>query len=299
MAKRVLVTGASGFLGSHLCSRLAAKGVKVVAFVQKKQSAPKGTVAFEGDLLDAQSLSEAATGCNVVFHLAGQSTPRVAEENPKADFDANVLGTLNALSAAESAGAKAFVFTSSSFVYGNANGKKPLAETSECKPAKVYGLDKLAAEEHCRLFARKGKMRVAIARLFNVYGPGQKGRVVSDLIEKARAKDGKKTFEVLGNCADWRDMLYVDDAVSALVLLAQKGKSGEAYNVASGKAVEIKALAEMIARAAKTGKKPACAKFDMKTAFGMSASVSKIKRLGWRPKVALGAGLTKCVEGLR
>ncbi|MFA6048890.1 MAG: NAD(P)-dependent oxidoreductase [Candidatus Micrarchaeia archaeon] len=299
MAKRVLVTGASGFLGSHLCGRLAAQGVKVVAFVQKKQSAPKKATAFEGDILTPDDLLRAAKGCDVVFHLAGQSTPRVAEENPALDFDANVLGTLNALSAAEKCGAKSFVFTSSSFVYGNAEGKKPLKETAECKPAKIYGLDKLAAEEHCRLFARKGKMRVAIARLFNVYGPGQKGRVVSDLIGKARAEDGKKTFEVLGNCADWRDMLFVDDAVGALVLLAQKGKSGEAYNVASGKAVEIKALAEKIAKVSKAGKNPACAKFDRTSAFGMAASVSKIRRLGWAPKIPLEKGLEKCVEGLR
>ncbi len=325
--KRVLVTGACGFLGSRLCKVLAEKGVKVVAFIaNRKSNATKAfgsldcklrkeicktfavynshekrelpfAECFDGDILKPEDLEKALRGCDAVYHLAAQSAPKVSEENEKEDFEINVVGTRNALEAAQKAGCKVFVFTSSSYVYGD-NGKTPVTEHSKLAPAKVYGKHKLAAEECCRAFAKKGKMRVVIARLFNAYGPGQKGRVVPDLIGKAIAAKGD-SFEVLGNCADFRDLLFVDDALRALVLLAEKGENNSAYNVASGTVVEIKGLAEMIANAVGNGKKPLCSKFDEKTAYGAVADVSKLKALGWRPEVSLEEGLEKCVQDAR
>ncbi|MFQ5406132.1 MAG: NAD-dependent epimerase/dehydratase family protein [Candidatus Micrarchaeia archaeon] len=292
--QKVLVTGAGGFLGTHLCAKLASQGMQVTAFVQKNQSAPLNTTAFEGDVLNLQDLEKAMQGVDAVFHLAGQTTPKKAQENPQEDFKINVQGTKNALEAAEKNSVDTFLFTSTSYVYGF-HGKTPLKESLECSPDKEYGKSKLAAEKLCRLFAQEGKInRAVISRLFNVYGPGQKGRVIPDLIQKARTTQGN-SFEVLGNCADFRDFLYVDDAVDALVLLAQKGQNGESYNVANGKSIEVKELAEKIAQATNTSKLPSCAKYDPATSRGMNANNTKLRQLGWSPSTHLEEGLKKCL----
>jgi len=289
--ERVLVTGGAGFIGTALCRRLVKEGAVVVNLGQCACEV-EGVENVAGDIRKIDELKRAARGCKFVFHLAAKSTPSDAGKDLKEGFEVNVLGTINALEAAREAGAR-LVFPSSMYAYGNY--KKTFKESDELKPEHLYGAEKMMGEEYCRQYAKSGS-ETAIVRFANIYGPGQRGRVIPDLI--GRALGPGKELEVRGNAADRRDFVFVDDAIGALLIVAKRGKSGEAYNVGSGKAVEVRKLAEIILEKTGQEKKIVC-RYEKKTAMGAALDNSKLKRLGWKPKVPLEKGIEKCVEEIR
>lgn len=278
MAKeRVLITGCNGFLGSALRVGLEGQGHKVTGF---SNSRPAEIV---GDLRSYADVERAVAGADRVFHLGGISSALDSDKNPIADFEINALGTFNVLRAAQKARVQKVVFTSSAYVYGKPE-KLPIKETAQLKPTSYYGQSKLVAEEYCRYFSRKG-VDVSIARIFNAFGKGQENRVIPDLISRMSLPDG--TFTLKGNSADSRDFLSVSQVVDALILLGNSGKSGEAYNVGSGKETQMKELAELIrdafARTNSGFKKQIRHNFDARTSQRNQADVSKLKALGFRP----------------
>ncbi|MEK6954522.1 MAG: NAD-dependent epimerase/dehydratase family protein [Candidatus Micrarchaeota archaeon] len=276
MAK-VLVTGGRGFIGSHLSKFLEGKGHDVSIF--SKRDGKGG-----GDIADYDSVLKATSGIDWVFHLAGVSSVSKTGEGSDEIFKSNIAGTHNVLLACHQNKVERVVFASSSYVYGKPQSI-PVSEKSALAPRTLYGLSKLVGEEYCRYYSRIG-LQTIIARLFNAFGEGQTGRVVPDFI--LRYKKSKSPVEILGNSADSRDFLSIDQACLALLLLAEKGKSGEAYNVGSGVETRILDLAKLIAQEMGSKndalRKDLNYEYDEGSALRMFADIGKLKALGFTPK---------------
>ena len=245
-----MVTGGTGFIGTHLVERLAAEGTNVIALDNfKRSSAEKlaetarhsGRVRLvEGDVRDYAELTAAMAGCEVVFHLAAQSNVMGAVDDPDYSITTNVLGTYNVLRAAAAVGARRLVFTSSREVYGDPK-QLPVAEDHPLLAKNAYGASKVAGEAYCRSFAASHRLDIAVLRLANVYGAGDSGRVIPLWISAARAN---RDLSVYGG-DQVIDFLWVGTAVEALLHAARHGVI-EPTNIGSGRGTQIMDLAARI-----------------------------------------------------
>ncbi len=285
---KVLVTGGTGFIGANLVRKLLERGDEIASLAPIRSDGLGSITQIEGSILDSEVINDAVAGKDLVFHLAANSFVGKADEDLLADFEVNVRGTYAIASACQKHGAK-MVFSSTSMVYGNGG---PFAENSACSPLSTYAFHKLLAEQCCNQLA-KGGLEVAIARLSNTYGPGQKNRVISDLFEKLSSND---VLEIRGNSADTRDFLFIDDAIGALLLLAKKGTG--TYNAGNSSGIGIRELAKKIMQA--VGKTvPTKESYDPQTATSYVIDNAKISALGWKPKTGLAEGLEIIAKGNR
>lgn len=234
---RVLVTGASGFVGTHLIKELTDNGHKVIPVVEPGEQFPNGHPC---DIRDEDALAAIVrnTRPDAAIHLAGISYVPTAWEKPKLVIDVNFYGTINLLESFRlfSDKARILVITSSE-VYGRDGGDEHVTEESPLRPNSLYGVTKVSADQATRLFADKYGMHTMTARPENHTGPGQSPRFVtssfaSQLARKAADND-HSPMEV-GNLESMRDFTDVRDVVRAYRLLIEKGKKGHAYNIASG-----------------------------------------------------------------
>lgn len=250
---RALVTGASGFIGTHLLAALRVGGWDVTPGGGPRDG--EGFVPL--DLADAQSLRAGLDIAkpDVVFHFAGQPAVPESVARPWETYDVNALGTARLLQAIREyalAGDKAprVVFASSADVYGHRTREElPLRETLAPNPINPYAASKAAAEAILLGEAHAYGLDVVIARTFNNIGPGQSEQfvVASFAAQLARAANGGPRIMEVGNLDASRDFLDVRDGVSAYIALARDGIAGEIYNVCSGSAVAIKdVLRELI-----------------------------------------------------
>lgn len=302
---RVVVTGAAGFIGSHLTDRLLAEGHEVTgidAFVDYyprpvKEENLRGARAarerftlVEGALQDLalEPLLEGA----LVYHLAAQAGVRASWG---VEFDRytghNVLATQRLLEAAVRAGVPRLVYASSSSVYGDCESL-PLREDSPCRPVSPYGVTKLAAEHLCRLYARNMALPVVSLRYFTVYGPRQRPDMAFHRFLKA-AREGRP-LTVYGDGAQTRDFTYVDDILAATRAAAESGRPGMAYNVGGGERVSIADVLRLVEDV--TGRRLEIRreeeqKGDMRDTFADTAAARR--DLGFRPTVPLREGLAR------
>jgi UDP-glucose 4-epimerase len=242
--KRTLVTGGAGFIGSHLARELLERGHEVVVLDNlhrgSADSVPFGARLIEGDIRDPSSVAGAMAGCETVFHLAAQSNVLGAVRDVDYSFGTNVVGTFEVLKLAASAGVAKLVFASSREVYG----EQAVVPVPECAPLTArnpYGASKVAAEAYCRTWSTLAPLDVSILRLANVYGPGDKGRVIPLWLEHAARGEDLVVYggrQVL-------DLVHVDTVVEALLVAAQRPLDGP-VNVGSGKGTPLLALADRI-----------------------------------------------------
>lgn len=235
---RVLITGASGFIGRHLVTYLSQRGVDVRTLSRRPQPWPDHVVA---NVLE--DFSNQANGCECIVHLAGLSDASASYERPVEFARVNVLGTLNALEAARRSNA-AFVLASSQRVYRPAT--RPISEDGVLAPVDPYGQSKLQAEQWTELYARLFGVPATILRLFSVYGPGQApgqaSGVVSILLRNAR--EGKP---LRVRARQVRDFIDVRDVVRAIDLAIRRRPERVAiYNVGTGRPTPISELGELI-----------------------------------------------------
>jgi len=303
---RVLVTGVAGFIGSHLADRLVGQGSEVVGldnfsngFKENLSALVKNKrfTLIKGDILNLSDVKKALKDADVIFHMAAQSSVPKSTENPVRDFRINVQGTLNVLDGARKADVKKVVFASSSTVYGEAS-VLPTHEDCPLLPISNYGAGKAAAEVYCSSYSSLYKMKIASLRYYNIFGPRARKGVMFDLLQKLQ-KNSKK-LEVLGTGGQAKDYLYIDDAIAATLLVAGEGKrSGEAYNVGFGESYDVKQLlAKMFKVLGLAGKtKPFYTGFSWHGDVQKTqADITKIKKLGFKPKVRFDEGLKKFVE---
>ncbi|SDY16661.1 UDP-glucose 4-epimerase [Evansella caseinilytica] len=253
--KTALVTGGSGFVGSHLVEELLRLHVQVICLdnfssgkwenIRRFQDDPRLTVV-EADITNFEEISSWFENIDVVFHQA-VSKNTVCMKNPRLDLKTNAEGTFNVLEAARIHGVKKFVHASTGSVYGEPV-YFPENESHPTNPVSFYGTSKLAAEKYCTVFGHLYGMDISILRYFHVYGPRQEdnddGGVVSIFIRRVLNNLPPVIF---GDGSQLRSFTYVKDVVKSNILAASNPAArGEVYNCASGIKVTIQELAELI-----------------------------------------------------
>ncbi len=274
----VLVTGGSGFIGSHLIERLTELGHSVVVFDSRKP-AHKDVAFVSGDIRDRDSVFRAISGVDVVFHLAAIADAR--STNDDLLYETNFIGSKNVFEAASSVGAKV-VFASTCAVYGN--GDIPAREESPCKPASQYGKSKLRAEK----IVPEGSF---IARLFNVYGPNSRS-VVTEFCKKAPEYEDVIVF---GTGNRTRDYIYIDDVIDALILGVEHDGI---YNVGTDKehtAMNILDIIKNITGVQAHIKHTSDPPNDI---IRSRADTTKLMGLGWKPRVELRDGIRRVLDSV-
>ena len=252
---RVLVTGGSGFIGSHLVETLLERGEDVVVLDNLKRASVRGSTGnlpaerltfVHGDIRNFDTVAGAVAGCQTVYHLAAQSNVMGAVSDPEYSFTTNVAGTFNVFRAAAAGKARRVVFTSSREAYGEAD-VLPIGEDRPLLPKSAYGASKMAGEAYARAFAASSGMAIEIVRLSNVYGPGDSGRVIPLWLDAAQ--EGRD-LEVYGG-EQLLDFLWVGTAVQALIAAGERGFRGPT-NIGSGKGTQILDLARRIVEVTKS-----------------------------------------------
>jgi nucleoside-diphosphate-sugar epimerase len=294
----VFVTGATGFLGSHLVERLVHRGAAISVLARGRldriaREMPRLNVV-RGDLGHAFSITDAST----IFHLAAQSHVGHALDDPGQTFETNTAGTITVLEAVRrSPSVENLVFVSTAHVYGTPR-YVPIDEEHPVHAQEPYAASKLAAEAFISAYSSAYGIPTAIARLFNTYGPRQHPDfVVPSIIRQALTTDSL----TMGNLTPTRDFTYVDDVINALLRLAEAGEG--VYNVASGVEVSIEALvthvAQILGKRITVASQRARRRSTDTEIDRMWADISRIKALGWQPCVGLHDGLTRTIEWWR
>jgi len=309
-AKRALVTGGAGCVGSNLVVELLRRGWQVRAlddFSAGKHEHLKGIPSDrfelrEGDIRNLQVCEQACRDMEYVFHQAAIRSVSRSMDDPQATNEVNVRGTLNMLQAAQKAGVRRFVYASSSSVYGDAT-QLPQEETQRPQPVSPYAVSKLAGENYCLSFAKTMKLETVSLRYFNVYGPNQDPESkYSLLIPAFLAQAGRgEPFEIHGDGLQARDFSFVGDVVGANLLAAQAPNvSGEVFNVAGGKSISVLDVAQAIVNI--IGKDPGKRHTDRRPGDVRTtwASIERARKLlGFQPSVDFEEGLRRSVEYFR
>ena len=305
-AKKWVVTGGAGFIGSHIIKELVSRGQEVRAVddfstgsLANLSSVQQKIKIVSADICNFSALLKAFQGADYVLHHAALvSVPRSVEE-PQLTWQINVSGTLNVLEAARQAGVKRVVFASSCCVYGTSS--KPCKETSPKRPGSPYALSKQIGEELCRFYTQMYGLETVCLCYFNVYGAGQNpngayAAVIAQFLQ--RALNGEPV-RIDGTGRQSRDFIAVEDVAQANILAARKGVPGETYNVACGKSYSLLALLRLIEQTThqKLARTFAPSRAgDVRTS---SADISKISRLGFTPRVTLKTGISHLWRSLK
>ena len=284
----ILVTGGTGFIGGHLANKLKELGHKVVICDLCAKSPD-----YAYDISNYNNLLRIKDDIDVIYHIAAQTSGYIGLVEPERDVDCNMKGTLNICRFAKERGVKKVIYTSSMAVYGEGDFFK---ETDEINPISHYGVSKLCGELYLKQYKQYG-IDYTIFRLFNVYGYGQdmenlnQGMVSIYLAQSLKSK----TVEVKGSFDRYRDFVYIDDVVSALVLGLESKTNGEIYNVATKRKTTVGELLDLIFEAHDDSDS-----FEAKNIGqydgdqdGNTGDNSKLKELGWKPTMGLEDGIKK------
>ncbi len=285
---RVSVTGANGFLGSHLLASLrqTIAGAELTGVVRSDPARPVPGVTYTDSLV----------ATDLLFHLAGSPGVDASLRDPWHDLASNAGLTLRMLEAVRAGTATTFVLCSSCAVYGAVEG--PAHEDQPLQPISPYGVSKLAAENYTRVYHRLHGVDGRVARISNPYGPGQRKLAIHDLA--SRALRGPP-LRLRGDGQEIRDFIHVEDAARALITIGLRGKPGGVYNVGSGQAVTLRAVAMHVAEAA--GLPAGAIESDGRAETGKVAvfypSVERLAGLGFEASRPLASGIRETVEWLR
>ncbi len=288
--KTILVTGGAGFIGSHLCEALLARGylVRVLdsLIYGKREWVPAAAEFLQGDIRDPQDCARATAGVEGVIHCAAMSRSGPSQDHLDFCTQTNIAGTQNMLLAARHAGVKRFIYSGSSTCYGSL--PPPHHEDAAPQFLNIYALTKQAGEQYALLFDRSFDLPCVVLRYFSVYGPRQPETGAYALvlgIFLRRAADGLP-LEIHGDGSQRRDFVHVRDVVRAQIAALESDARDAVFNVGSGANISVQELADMISP---SQRHVAARKDDSNATL---ADISKIKiALGWSPQVAFADGL--------
>jgi len=308
--KKVLVTGAGGFIASHLVERLIAEGAKVRAFVRYNSRGDVGLLRMvpveaysqlevvAGDLRDVEAVREAMRDIDTVFHLGALIAIPYSYVHPREVIETNVMGTLNVLMSARELGTWRVIHTSTSEVYGTAR-YVPIDENHPLQGQSPYSASKIGADRIAESFYRSFDVPVVTLRPFNTYGPRQSARaVIPTIISQSLTRDEVK----LGSLEPSRDFTFVEDTVEGFLRVASAdGVLGEEINLGNDNTIRIGDLVEkifgIIGRTPQVIVDAQRVRPDKSEVMKLWASNKKAKELiGWEPRVSLDEGLRRTVE---
>lgn len=311
---KTLVTGADGFIGSHLVEQLLQRGCRVRAFVfynsfnswgwldTLPESVLQQIDIFAGDIRDPNGVLEAMTGCDVVFHLAALIAIPFSYHSPDSYVDTNIKGTLNILQAAKRLGTERLLVTSTSEVYGTAQ-YAPIDEKHPFQGQSPYSATKIGADRLAESFYRSFNTPVVIVRPFNTYGPRQSARAVIPTVI-TQLLSGHTELH-LGNLSPTRDFNYVLDTVEGFIALAEADTAvGKEINIATGKEYSIEAVAQKLvttinpeARIVTDEQRLRPEASEVFRLMGDNTLMSTLTP--WRPKHDIEAGLHETINWFR
>jgi UDP-glucose 4-epimerase len=305
---KILVTGGAGFIGSHLCERLALEGNDVVCVdnlddyyspnVKKANiSGIKGQFKLlKADIRDATKLKRIITKQkpDYVIHEAAQAGVRASVQNPIKTNEVNIGGTLNLLEAVRGSSVKKIVCASSSSIYGKVVSL-PFDEEHPKNPISPYGVSKLSCESYLRVYRELYGIDYVALRYFTVYGPRIRPDLAIHKFTKIALEGG--ALQVYGNGTKSRDFTFVADAVDATIRALQKGQG--AYNIGGGTTLTVKELADKIIRLAGTGSIEYVQDQKGDVVHTQSDTTKARKELGWSPRMKFDDGLRQTVEWVK
>ena len=312
--KKVLVTGADGFIGSHLTESLLERGYKVKAFTMYNSFSTWGWLdtlpkeklnqieIFSGDVRDPNGVREALKGVDGVFHLAALIAIPFSYHSPDSYVDTNIRGTLNVLQAAKELGTERIMITSTSEVYGTAQ-YVPIDEKHPFQGQSPYSATKIGADRLAESFYRSFNLPISIVRPFNTYGPRQSARAVIPTII-SQLLSGKEEIK-LGSLIPTRDFNYVKDTAAGFIAIAESDKTiGEEINIATQQEISIKDLANEIIKQINSNAKIVCDEQRLRPEKSevnrLLGSNEKIKRLtNWSPQYTFEQGIEETIKWIK
>jgi NAD dependent epimerase/dehydratase len=309
--KKVLVTGAGGFIGSHLTERLVELGASARALVHYNSAGAWGWLdaspvkdeveVILGDICDRDSMARAVEGVEIIFHLAALIAIPYSYHAPLSYIRTNVEGTLNVLQSAKSAGAELVVHTSTSEVYGTAR-TVPISEEHPLQGQSPYSASKIGADKMAEALHRSFNLPVITVRPFNTYGPRQSARaVIPTIITQALTRDAIR----LGNLDPTRDLNYVTDTAEGFIRAAESPAAlGQVINIGTGLEISIGELARRILKMLGKDLPIICedqrVRPDKSEVERLCADNSRARELlGWEPRVSLEEGLQRTIAWLQ
>ena len=312
--KKVIVTGADGFIGSHLTESLLEKGYEVKAFAYYNSfntwgwldSLPKEMLneieVFTGDIRDPNGVREAMKGVEGVFHLAALIAIPFSYHSPDSYVDTNIKGTLNVLQAARDLATERVLVTSTSEVYGTAR-YVPIDENHPYQGQSPYSATKIGADRLAESFYRSFELPVSIVRPFNTFGPRQSARaVIPTIISQLLA--GKEEIQ-LGSLTPTRDFNYVKDTAAGFIAIAESEETiGEEINIATQQEISIGELAREIISQINPSARIVCdeqrlrpEKSEVNRLLGSNEKIGRLT--GWKQQYTFAEGIAETIAWMR
>lgn len=308
---RILVTGADGFIGSHLVEELIKNGNEVKAFVCYNSfnswgwldSLPKQIMnhieIFSGDIRDSNGVRQAVKGTDIVFHLAALIAIPYSYHSPDSYIDTNIKGTLNVLQASKDLDVKKILVTSTSEVYGTAK-YVPIDENHPFQGQSPYSASKIGADRLAESFYKSFETPITIVRPFNTYGPRQSARAVIPTII-TQLLSGSETIK-LGSLTPTRDFNYVKDTVNGFIEIAKSNKTiGEEINIATNQEISIGLLAQELIKQINPNATIICEeqrlrpeKSEVDRLLGCNKKITKLTN--WKPSYTFEDGISHTIE---
>ncbi len=283
--KTLLITGSSGFIGSHLISSIASD-YKIIGISNKKQTKKMNFFHYEKDITKEVRIK---SSLSTIIHLAALSDVRYCKLYPSLCINVNVLGTHKILEMCRKKDVN-LIFTSTSHVYGLPK-KLPIMEDEMIKPTSIYATSKIMAENLCESYAKTYGLNITVLRLFSVYGHNSP---VHNAVHNIMNQYITKSIVNLGNLKSKRDFIYIDDVIDAIKIILENQKGYEVFNVGSGYTNTIRSVCDKVAKISKRNLRieSKIDKLRNNHIKEIKCSYSKINRIHkWSPKFDLDTGL--------
>ena len=301
---RLLVTGGLGFIGSHLVESLSKKNYEILILTKSlsKQSnlsnLNKNIKIKKVDITNFNKVGKIIETFkpNMIIHLAGNTSHSKSFEKPLQDVDSNTKSTLFMLEKIRQLKIQCKFILGSTFIVIGKPKKLPVTEKSSCNPTTIYGTNRLASEHLCKIYHELYGINTNIFRITNSYGPREQiipnKNAVNFLIHKAFMKE---KISIYNKGEFFRDLIFVDDVISGITAIINKGKPGELYWISSGKKLWFKNFAKLLNKYTQCKVDyPPTPNYTKKVDVGnFVVNNSKLKKLGWQPKISIDEGIKK------
>jgi UDP-glucose 4-epimerase len=292
--QRVVVTGGSGFIGTHVMRMVRAQHIEAIALSRSGEC--PGLV--RADIRDRHTLETILLPGDAVIHLANSTNPTTSESDRIRDVEENLVGTLQLLEACVNKSVSKFVFASSGGTVYGIPSAIPIPETHETNPISAHGAMKLAAEKYVQMYGAQMGLEYLILRCANAYGPGQTGKrgqgIIGQAIQKALRDE---TLEIWGDGTVVRDFIYVEDVAEALLLAITSEATGEVVNIGSGTRTSVNDIVDLVGRAVG---RPLRVTYTPSRPIDVPVSILDITKaasvLNWNPRTPIEDGISLCHE---